>query len=73
LAGNRKLVKVCENRKQEFTQFEWALSRQCLPSDLTSWTDLETTVQIKSFGPKEKEAKGDVSHFIRSIKKCEVF
>lgn len=56
-AGNRKLVKLCENRKHEFTQFERALSKQRLPSNVTSWTDLETIVQFKSFGPEKKQQR----------------
>lgn len=64
---------MCENKKHEFIQFEWALSEECLLSNLTSGAHLGAAAQIKRFGPKEKRAEGDAFHFVLSNKKYVVF
>lgn len=73
MAGNRRLVKLCKNKKHEFTQFEWALGEQCLLSNLISRAHLEAAAQIKRFGPKGETAEGDAFHVIMSSKKDVVF
>lgn len=61
---------MCKNKKHEFTQFEWALSEQCLLSNLTSRAHLEAAAaQSKRSGPKGKTTEGDAFHFIISSKK----
>lgn len=64
---------MCEYKKHEFAQFEWALSEQCLLSNSTSRAHLEAAAQIKRFGPKGKTAEEDALHFFMSSKKYVVF
>lgn len=64
---------MCENKKHEFTQFEWALSEECLLANLTSRAHLQPAALMERFGPKGKRTEGDAFHFVLSNKKYVVF